>query len=101
MNQTIDGAMAYAWEYDIKADADGGFRLTVIPRLVDFEIFADTREELEAEWKDALRSHLQAYVATGKCIPIPSVRVRQDQSSTHGADLPVVVKIEDGELQAA
>lgn len=74
-NPTIEQAMQYPWRIDVTPDPDGGYRAAVYPPLPDLELFADTREELEAEWRDALKSHLSAYLRAGKVIPIPYVRM--------------------------
>lgn len=76
-NPTIDRAMAHHWMKVVEQCQDGGFRLTVVPQLRDFEVFAETVDELEGIWRDALRSHLIGYIASGKVIPIPHVRVAQ------------------------
>jgi hypothetical protein len=78
--------MAYPWEVEITEDPRGGFRAVVNPPLPDLELHAPTREELEAEWKDALASHLRAYLGSGKCIPIPYVRIQASATSGGAAE---------------
>jgi predicted RNase H-like HicB family nuclease len=75
--------MEYPWRHDIQSTPSGGYKLTVFPPLKDFELYAATREELEADWKDALESHLSGYIAAGKVIPIPHARLQY--VSTRGA----------------
>lgn len=82
-NPNIDGVMSYPWQPKIASTPSGGFVLTVFPPLVDFELYAKTREELEADWRDALRSHLAGYISTNKIIPIPHIRLQQP--TTRGA----------------
>lgn len=38
----------------------GGFRMTSRPMLPNFEFFAETAEELEADWDDAIAVYLRA-----------------------------------------
>jgi hypothetical protein len=59
------------WKPSIENLPAGDYRLTVA-LLPDFELFAESKEQLEAEWLVALRSHLSGYLAVGKVIPIPS-----------------------------
>ena len=75
------------WQPKVESDPEGGFRLT-LPGLSDFELFAETREQLEAEWRSALRSHLQAYEAAAKFVPLP--RFSEPQAQTGGSEWQVV-----------
>ncbi len=82
--KTLKELVAYPWRPTITEEPDGGFRLTVTS-LLDFELFADTREELDRTWREALESHLQGYLATGKAIPLPGARiVEAGATATHG-----------------
>jgi len=71
---TLEEYMNWPWVPHVEADAGGGFRLTV-DRLNDFDVFGETEEEVNAEWKSALRSHLIGYINVGKVVPIPRVCV--------------------------
>lgn len=73
---TLDQYMAHPWVPAFEQLPEGDFRLTV-PGLADFELFAATKPQLEAEWKSALRSHLMGYLKVGKVIPIPTIRVQE------------------------
>ncbi len=42
--------------------------LTVWP-LSNFAVYGETRDEVLAAWRDALRSHLKGYLNCGKAIP--------------------------------
>lgn len=66
----LAGYLALNWAAQTEKLADGTYRLTV-PQLRDFELFAETEGELTTTWRDALASHLQAYLAVGKVIPTP------------------------------
>ena len=79
--RTLKEYMQLPWEPEFAADPKGGVRLTV-KALDDFELFADTEQELEGEWRDALESHLMAYLAMNKPIPDPSVRIVERSSVT-------------------
>jgi len=62
--------LAFPWTRHIEADPEGGFRLIVLG-LADFELYAETQEELEHDWREALESHLAGYLRIGKAVPIP------------------------------
>ena len=78
-NPDIIQAMQFPWTKEIRPCESGGYMLTVFPPLADFELYAETEAELEEAWRDALESHLTGYLACGKVIPIPHVRVFQEQ----------------------
>lgn len=67
-------AMNRPW-FPVVEAVGAGHRLSVID-LPDFEVFAETREDLWREWRDLLESHLTGYVMVGKTIPTPSGRRR-------------------------
>jgi len=71
---TLDDYVNWQWVPHVEADGRGGFRLT-LDRLNDFDVFGATEEEVYAEWKSALRSHLTGYLNVGKVVPIPRVRI--------------------------
>ena len=83
MPDRIEQLMAEPWKYLIEADREGGFRLTV-PPLTDFELFADSDEELKATWQQGLRSHLKGYIAYGKRIPRPTPQIIEMTEGTAG-----------------
>lgn len=70
---TVDDYVSLPWNWNIAAQEEGGYVLTV-KELDDFEIYAATAEELRDEYKSALRAHLSAYLAIGKPIPMPSTQ---------------------------
>lgn len=72
--KSIDDFMTLPWKTEIHEDPDGGFVLTVWP-LNDFAVYGDTPEEVEREWRSALRSHLLGYIALNKRIPTGSLDV--------------------------
>lgn len=71
---TIRELMDAPWHPVIEADQEGGFRLT-LPPLNDFVLYADSEAQLREDWREALESHLQGYLTTGKVPPYPG-RVR-------------------------
>lgn len=73
-------AMDRPW-YPVVDAVANGHRLSIID-LPDFEVFAETREELWAEWRDLLESHLTGYVMIGKMIPMPLAWFRIAEPAT-------------------
>lgn len=74
--------MACDWKPVFEAQEDGTFRLTVAP-LTDFELYG-SKEELDAEWREALESHLAGYLAVGKAVPVPTYRIAGGGPATSG-----------------
>lgn len=68
-NPLLQEYLALPWVPKLEALQDGTCRLTV-PPLRDLELFG-ARAELLAEWRNALTSHLEAYLTAGKVIPTP------------------------------
>jgi len=66
---TLDEYLAWPWVAVMERLPEGDYRLTVAG-LADFELFADTTEEL-LDWRDALKSHLAGYIKVNKVIPLP------------------------------
>lgn len=66
---TLNDLMTLPWKALFARLPDGSFRLTV-PQLPDFELFG-SKAELTREWKMALRSHLRAYLAYNRVVPLP------------------------------
>lgn len=64
--------MALPWNPTVELNAEGDYSVTV-PALPDFRFYFDATggaAELDT-WKDALRAHLQSYLATATPIPEP------------------------------
>ena len=66
--------MALDWPTNIGKNPEGGFVLTV-PGLDDFAVFGNLKREVQAEFDEALRSHLNGYLAVGKIVPVPVGRI--------------------------
>ena len=71
----LDEYLQFAWTPVLKKLPEGDWSLT-IPPLDDFEMFGP-KKQLEAEWKQALRGHLRAYLDNQKQIPIPRYSVEE------------------------
>ncbi len=67
----------------------------VRPNLADFVIYGETKEELEADWRDALKVHLQAYIDTGKCVPMPYVRLQESPDTRGQSQGRVVLDLDE------
>jgi predicted RNase H-like HicB family nuclease len=79
----ITELMAYDWQPIVVRIEDGSFSLS-IPQVPDFEMFGDSEQELRSTWREALRSHLMGYLAVGKIVPVPSVKLASDTDETAG-----------------
>src|SRR5216110_921166 len=66
---TVDEYMDLPWKPVFTDIADGHVRVT-IPQLKDF-LVVGPREEVDREWKQALKGLLQAYIKSQKAIPVP------------------------------
>lgn len=82
MTFTVEQAMQLHWQPEIApvVEEPGCFALRV-PPIADFVIYGTSEERLLAEWREALQSHLSAYIAVGKAIPRP-MRIRAITSGT-------------------
>lgn len=91
---TLDDYMSLEWTPIEELLEDGTYRLTV-RGLADFEVFDEASMRLRDEWKTALRSHLQGYLAVGKAVPMPAPRISVPQpalTATSGlTETPVTV----------
>ena len=96
--RTLRELMAFPWIQQIEADPDGGFRLSV-NGLYDFELFAESQEELDASWKEALESHLAGYLAVGKAVPIPGAVCAIEASDTRGVESPPMRIVLNGRFE--
>ena len=85
---SIEEYMALPWKTEIHEDADGGVVLSVWP-LSDFAVYGDTVEEVEAEWRSALRSHLLGYIALNKRIPTGNLDVSVGGATRSSWTIPV------------
>lgn len=81
---SVEEAMKYPWQPTFEECQDGGWRVSVLG-LPDFEIFAPTEQQLRAELRDALSSHLMGYLQVGKVIPVTSF---EPSSGTPTASTP-------------
>jgi len=66
---TVDEYMALDWKPVFKDLRDGHVQVT-IAQLRDF-LVVGPREEVDREWKQALRGLLRAYMQSQKAIPVP------------------------------
>lgn len=83
-NYDIKQLMTLDWHAEIDQDPDGGFVMTV-QGLDDFAVFGRSRAEVRKQFKDALRSHLEGYLAVGKVIAVPVAgRVVEHAEDTAG-----------------
>ena len=78
----IEDLMALDWLTDIRKNPEGGFVLTV-RGLDDFAVFGNLKREVQSQFHEALRSHLNGYLAVGKIVPVPVGRI-VDQEDTRG-----------------
>lgn len=94
LRMTLDDYVNWAgWVPTFEPVAEGGWRVTVAG-LPDFELFADSEQELRSEWKDGLRSHLGAYLKFQKFIPVPEFRLPEESEvSTSSGSLGQVVRL--------
>lgn len=99
-NPTLNEALEYPWRLVTAKEEDGTFRGEVVPNI-DLVIHANTEKEIEDEWRDALTSHLRAYIATGKCIPIPYWRIASSPMTSGETSSSVVKSWEPESVQAA
>ena len=66
----LQALMRLEWVLVIEDDPDGGVVLTV-EGLDDFNVFGTDEVEVLSEFREAFRSHLRGYIATGKVVPVP------------------------------
>ena len=66
---TLEDYVRAPWVPTFEQMDDGSWRATV-PPVRDFEIFG-TEDEVHAEWRAALASHIEAYLVVGKVLPFP------------------------------
>ena len=70
---TLQDYMELPWKPQFARETDGSYRVT-IAQLHDFELFGPL-EEVQSEWRDALRGLLRAYIKTQKTIPLPPMEM--------------------------
>ncbi len=94
----LDECMAWPWVPLVERLPEGDYRLSV-PGLTDFEVFAETEQQVRAEWTTALRSHLGGYLRVGKVIPLPTtfrVPERSEVQTSGGSHSARVVFLSEG-----
>jgi predicted RNase H-like HicB family nuclease len=83
----IEELMALDWTIEVCKDKNGDFVLTV-ERLNDFAVYGSTLGEVVEQLDDAIRSHLEGYLAAGKIVPIPPpARIVLEERDTRGASV--------------
>ena len=79
----VDELMNLEWVLDVSQDPDGGYMLTV-QGLEDFVVYGNSEEEVLEDFEDAMRSHLEGYLATNKALPSPVYHYRLDPPAMKG-----------------
>ena len=79
----IEELMALDWHTNIRKNPEGGFVLTV-RGLDDFAVFGNLKREVQTQFHEALRSHLNGYLAVGKVVPVAGRIVEQSHGHTGG-----------------
>ena len=69
MDQVLETLMTYDWRPQFTEGPNGVWEGR-ISQIKDFRIYG-THQEVSSEWRDALRAHLEAYLKTGKVLPVP------------------------------
>ena len=95
LQPTLNECMDWPWTPVVEELPEGDFRLFV-PALTDFEVFAATKAEVLADWRDMLRSHLEGYLKVGKVVPKPYFHLPEAPETSSGPGVSVVSL--DGEL---
>jgi len=79
----LNDLVSLPWEVHTEQVSENEWRLTVVG-LDDFEVSAETEEELLEHFPGMLRSHLNAYLALQKEVPTP-IRQKADVSTSYSA----------------
>ena|ERR1043166_7495734 len=99
LQPTLNDLMEWPWTPVVEQLPEGDFRLFV-PALTDFEVFGRTQAEVQADFRDMLRSHLEGYLKVGKVVPKPFFHLPEQAPTSSGPGLVIMSLNDSLEVQA-